>query len=128
MAIKPDKSRIMFTTESSFESFLKDRCFIENRNMSNLVDTILKSHYEEEYKIYVSSIDAMIKAVVRSNSSQHFCDDFMSMLNNSKIPFSTKVSIRNTLAHSSEDIKTTIINVKNLLEEDLQKGVTKIEI
>lgn len=53
LAVKADKSRIMFTTENDFEKFLRERCKTENRNMSNLVDTILKKHYQDEYGEYL---------------------------------------------------------------------------
>lgn len=47
--VKPGKTRITFTTEDEFSDFLTHLCKKENRNMSNLVDTYLKTLFEDEY-------------------------------------------------------------------------------
>lgn len=117
MAVKSDKSRIMFTTDSSFESFLRDMCFRENRNMSNLVDTILKNHYKDKYDEYLSSIDKTIYEIVRECNGQNYADVFMANLNEPAIPFSYKLEVRNKLVHSSEDLSKTINSVKEEVEK-----------
>lgn len=122
MAVKPDKSRIMFTTDSSFESFLRDMCFRENRNMSNLVDTILKNHYKDSYDQYLSSIDKTIYEIVKDCNGDDYANMFTTKLNDPTIPFGYKLEVRNRLVHSSEDLSSAIHSIK----EEIQKIQTGI--
>ena len=108
MAVKPDKSRIMFTTDSSFESFLRDMCFRENRNMSNLVDTILKNHYKDKYAEYLASIDKTIYEIVKEYKGDDYANTLIANLNEPVVPFNFKLDVRNKLVHSSEDLSKTI--------------------
>lgn len=111
MAVKQDKSRIMFTTDSSFESFLRDMCFRENRNMSNLVDTILKNHYKDKYDEYLSSIDKTIYEIILKYYDKKSAEIFMANLSEPTIPFGFKLEARNKLVHSSEDTSALISSI-----------------
>lgn len=87
--------------------------------MSNLVDTILKSHYEEEYKEYLMSIDTFVKCAVLLSEDDDFINNFFSSYNCDKIPFSTKLVIRNMLAHSSTDNKSSLFMAYKILEKEI---------
>lgn len=117
MAVKPDKSRIMFTTDSSFEYFLREMCLKENRNMSNLVDTILKNHYKDEYEKYLSYINESINEMLNSYGSECIVSDFKDLLNNPNVLFSEKIKILNEIAYSNEDVE----NVISRLHKELRK-------
>lgn len=119
MAVKPDKSRIMFTTDSSFESFLRDRCYEENRNMSNLVDTILKGYYAEQYSSYMATISLRIKRIVSEYYTEAFVDDFMEKLTNSKISLDTRIYVRNKLAHANGEMRNLILELYNELNSTI---------
>ena len=118
MAIKPDKSRIMFTTDSSFEYFLRDRCLKENRNMSNLVDTILKNHYKEEYTKYLSSLDETIRDMLNTYADNDISSDFINLLDKPNILFSDKIEIINKIAYSNEDVNKVVMKLYNDLREE----------
>lgn len=128
MAVKPDKSRIMFTTDSSFDYFLRDMCFKENRNMSNLVDTILKNHYREEYAKYLSSIDETINEMLDFYGDKDIVSDFKDLLNNPNVLFSEKIEIINEIAHSNEDVESVITRLHNKLRESIGLEPYRLDI
>lgn len=119
MAVKSDKSRIMFTTDSSFESFLRDRCYEENRNMSNLVDTILKDHYAKEYKGYMATISLRVKRIVSEHYEKAFVEDFMERLINPKISLDTRIYVRNKLSHANGEMRNLILELYNELNSTI---------